>query len=126
MLGGALWGGLAGWLKARTGAHEVITTIMLNYIAFFTLAYLLSIKGFQAPPYGQAISNPVDHNAQLFPLLGSTMRVHAGLFIALLAAALTWWLLEVQPARVPAAGRGREPVRRPDRRDERRATATPR
>ncbi len=94
MLGGALWGGLAGWLKARTGAHEVITTIMLNYIAFFTLAYLLSIKGFQAPPYGQAISNPVDHNAQLFPLLGSTMRVHAGLFIALLAAALTWWLLK--------------------------------
>ena len=33
MLGGALWGGIAGWLKARTGAHEVITTIMLNYIA---------------------------------------------------------------------------------------------
>ncbi len=94
MLGGALWGGLAGWLKARTGAHEVITTIMLNYIAFFTLAYLLSIKGFQAPPYGQAISNPVDHNAQLFPLLGSTMRVNAGLFIALLAAAFTWWLLK--------------------------------
>ena len=67
MLGGALWGGLAGWLKASTGAHEVITTIMLNYIAFFALAYLLSVKGFQAPPYGQAISNPVDHNAQLPP-----------------------------------------------------------
>jgi simple sugar transport system permease protein len=94
MLGGALWGGLAGWLKARAGAHEVITTIMLNYIAFFALAYLLSVKGFQAPPYGQAISNPVEHNAQLFPLFGSTMRVHAGLFVALLAAALTWWLLK--------------------------------
>jgi simple sugar transport system permease protein len=94
MLGGALWGGLAGWLKARTGAHEVITTIMLNYIAFSLLAYLLSVKGFQAPPYGQAISNPVDHNAQLFPLFGSTMRVHAGLLLALLAALFTWWLLK--------------------------------
>ena len=45
MLGGALWGGLAGLLKARTGAHEVITTIMLNYIAFYLLAYLLSRQG---------------------------------------------------------------------------------
>ena len=59
MLGGALWGGLAGLLKAKTGAHEVITTIMLNYIAVYFLAYLLSVKGFQAPPYGQAISNRV-------------------------------------------------------------------
>ena len=57
MLGGAVWGGIAGFLKARTGAHEVITTIMLNYIALYFLAYLLSVKGFQAPPYGQAISN---------------------------------------------------------------------
>jgi len=94
ILGGALWGGIAGFLKAKTGAHEVITTIMLNYIAVYLLAYLLSVKGFQAPPYGQAISNPVEHNAQLFPLFGSTMRVHAGLFVALLAAALTWWLLK--------------------------------
>ena len=49
MLGGALWGGLAGWLKAKTGAHEVITTIMLNYVALYLLGYLLSVKGFQAP-----------------------------------------------------------------------------
>jgi ABC-type uncharacterized transport system permease subunit len=94
VLGGALWGGLTGWLKARTGAHEVITTIMLNYVAFYILAYLLSVKGFQAPPYGQAISNPIDDNAKLFPLLGSTLRVHAGLFLALLAAGFTWWLLK--------------------------------
>jgi ABC-type uncharacterized transport system permease subunit len=94
ILGGALWGGLSGFLKARTGAHEVITTIMLNYVAFYLLAYLLSVKGFQAPPYGQAISNPIDHNASLFPLLGSTLRVHAGLFLALLAALFTWWLLK--------------------------------
>jgi simple sugar transport system permease protein len=94
LLGGALWGGLAGYLKARTGAHEVITTIMLNYVAFFLLAYLLSVKGFQAPPYGQAISNPVDSNVQLWPLFGSTMRVHAGLLLSLGAAVFTWWLLK--------------------------------
>jgi simple sugar transport system permease protein len=94
MVGGALWGGIAGWLKARTGAHEVITTIMLNYIAYYLLLYLLSVKGFQAPPYGQAISNPVDQNAQLFPLFGDTMRVHAGLIISLIAAVGVWWLLK--------------------------------
>jgi simple sugar transport system permease protein len=94
MLGGAVWGGLAGWLKAHTGAHEVITTIMLNYVAYAFLGYLLSVKGFQAPPYGQAISNPVEDNAQLFPLFGDTMRVHAGLLLALAAAAVIWWLLK--------------------------------
>ena len=93
IVGGALWGGIAGFLKARTGAHEVITTIMLNYIAFNFLAFLLGLKGFQRPPYGQAISNVVDSNAQLPPLLGNGLRVHGGLFVALLAALGVWWLL---------------------------------
>ena len=93
ILGGALWGGIAGWLKARTGAHEVITTIMLNYVAFYLLAFLLSVKGFQAPPYGQAISNNIDANARLPHLLGGSMRVNASLFIALAAAVFFWWLL---------------------------------
>jgi simple sugar transport system permease protein len=92
-LGGAAWGGLAGLLKAKTGAHEVITTIMLNYVAVSLLAYLLSVKGFQAPPYGQAISNPVYKSAQLPPLLGSSVRVHGGLILAVLAAAFVSWLL---------------------------------
>ncbi|MEP7033999.1 MAG: ABC transporter permease [Dermatophilaceae bacterium] len=93
IIGGALWGGLAGFLKARTGAHEVITTIMLNYIAYSLLGFLLGLKGFQRPPYGQAISNVVDDNAKLPALLGSGLRVHTGLFVALLAALGVWWLL---------------------------------
>jgi general nucleoside transport system permease protein len=93
ILGGALWGGLAGFLKARTGAHEVITTIMLNYIAFNFLAFLLGLRGFQRPPYGQAISNVVDSSARLPPLLGSGLRVHGGLLVAMLAALGVWWLL---------------------------------
>jgi simple sugar transport system permease protein len=92
-LGGAAWGGLAGLLKAKSGAHEVITTIMLNYVALSLLAYLLSVKGFQAPPYGQAISNTVHKSAQLPPLLGSSVRVHGGLILALLAAWFVHWLL---------------------------------
>jgi ABC-type uncharacterized transport system permease subunit len=93
IVGGGLWGGIAGLLKARTGAHEVITTIMTNYVAFNLLAYLLSVKGFQRPPYGQAISNVVDQNARLPHLLGGSVRLNAGLILALLAAVGVWWLL---------------------------------
>ena len=92
-LGGALWGGLAGWLKARTGAHEVITTIMLNYVALYLLVYLLSVSGFQRPGSNQAISKVVHPSARLPHLLGSDLRVHAGLIVALLAAAGCSWLL---------------------------------
>jgi general nucleoside transport system permease protein len=94
ILGGALWGGIAGFLKAKTGAHEVITTIMLNYIALYLLAYLLSVKGFQRPPYGQAVSNTVHGSAQLPPLLGGSVRVHSGLILALLAAWFVAWLID--------------------------------
>jgi general nucleoside transport system permease protein len=93
VLGGALWGGLAGVLKARTGAHEVITTIMLNYIALGLLTYLLGVAGFQAPGSNQAISRPTEENARLPHLFGSDLRVHAGLIIAVLAAVAVWWLL---------------------------------
>jgi general nucleoside transport system permease protein len=93
VLGGALWGGIAGWLKARTGAHEVVSTIMLNYVAYYLLGFLLGVRGFQAPPYGQAISENVDTTARLPGLLGSGLRVHAGLLLALTAAAGVAWLL---------------------------------
>ncbi len=93
VVGGGLWGALTGWLKARFGAHEVITTIMLNYVALYLLAFLLSVKGFQRPPYGQAISNVVDSNAQLPNLLGSNLAVNSGFLIALAAAYGMHWLL---------------------------------
>jgi ABC-type uncharacterized transport system permease subunit len=93
ILGGAIWGGVAGWLKARTGAHEVISTIMLNYIALYLLAYLLSVPGFQAPPYGQAISNNVKPTARLPHLLGSDLRLHFGFIVAIAAALGVGWLL---------------------------------
>jgi ABC-type uncharacterized transport system permease subunit len=92
-LGGCLWGLLAGWLKARTGAHEVITTIMLNYVAFNLLGYLLSQNGFRRPGSNQAISPLIDSTARLPRLLPAPLRVHAGLLIALLATVGASWLL---------------------------------
>jgi len=94
LLGGAVWGGLVGWLKARTGAHEVITTIMLNYVAVNLLGYLLTVSWFQRQPATQAISTSVDDSARLPHLLGSGLRVHAGLLLAIAAAIGVWWLFE--------------------------------
>jgi ABC-type uncharacterized transport system permease subunit len=93
MIGGALWAGIAGWLKGHAGAHEVITTIMLNYIAVYLLGYLLSLNGFRRAGSNQAISRIVDSNARLPKLFPAPLRVHAGLIVALLAAAWMAWLL---------------------------------
>jgi general nucleoside transport system permease protein len=93
VLGGAIWGGIPGFLKARTGAHEVITTIMLNNIARFLLAYLLSTAAFQRPGRNDPISPQVADNAELPLLLGGWSRLHAGLLVVLAAAAGVWWLL---------------------------------
>ena len=93
MLGGAIWGGIAGILKARTGAHEVITTIMLNYIARFLILFLLTTSVFQRPGASNPISPPIDESAQLPRLLGSGTRLHLGFILVLLAAVFVWWLL---------------------------------
>jgi ABC-type uncharacterized transport system permease subunit len=88
--GGAVWGSIAGVLKARTGAHEVITTIMLNYLAAALLLYVLSKDAFQRPGSNNALSPPVDDSAT-FPSAGG---LHLGVLLALLAAVLVWWLIE--------------------------------
>jgi general nucleoside transport system permease protein len=88
-----LWGGIVGVLKARTGAHEVIVTIMLNYVARFLLAYLLTTVAFQRPGRNDPISPIVDQSAQYPLLLGDWSRLHLGFLVALLAAAFVWWLL---------------------------------
>jgi simple sugar transport system permease protein len=90
---GGVWGGIPGILKARTGAHEVITTIMLNYVARFLLAFLLGTAAFQRPGRSDPISPQVDDSAMLPQLLGSWSRLHLGLLVAIAAAAGVWWLL---------------------------------
>jgi ABC-type uncharacterized transport system permease subunit len=92
LVGGALWGGLVGWLKARAGAHEVIVTIMLNYVAAGLLAYLLTTPAFQRPGRTDPISPIVDWHATFPRLQGG--QLHLGFFLALLAAVGMWWLLD--------------------------------
>ncbi|MFI5084783.1 MAG: ABC transporter permease [Actinomycetales bacterium] len=93
LVGGALWGGVVGLLKAKTGAHEVIVTIMLNYIASFLLLYLLTTPAFQRKGSTNPISPFLDPNA-LYPLLlGPQFRLHAGFLVAIAATAFVWWLL---------------------------------
>jgi simple sugar transport system permease protein len=91
LIGGALWGGIVGLLKARTGAHEVIVTIMLNWVAIYLLAWLLTTSTFRRPGRTDPISPIVDNNAQ-YPKFGDT-RLHVGFLLALVAAVFVWWLL---------------------------------
>ncbi len=95
-IGGAIWGFIPGLLKAKTGAHEVIVTIMLNYIAYRLVDYFLKTTLFQREGRNDPISKTVEESAQLPALLAwldPAMKVHLGLFLALGAAGVIWWLL---------------------------------
>ena len=94
IIAGAIWAGIAGLLKARTGAHEVIVTIMLNWIAIYLLQYLLTLDAFQRPGRDDPLSPPVATTARLPKLLGDDYRLNFGFILALLAAWFIWWLLE--------------------------------
>lgn len=94
-LAGALWGSVPGYLKARTGAHEVINTIMMNYIAFRLTDYLLS--GPMQRLDGLPITPEVLPTSYLPLLFAQPMRLHWGFFIALALAVLVYWFLWKTP-----------------------------
>ncbi|WTW97116.1 ABC transporter permease [Streptomycetaceae bacterium NBC_01309] len=93
ILGGAVYAGLAGVLKARFGAHEVIITIMFNYIALNFLAWLLTTDTFREENQQQPIGKPLDDGALLPRLFGDELRINLGIILALAAVALYWWIL---------------------------------
>jgi simple sugar transport system permease protein len=93
MIAAGIYGGIVGLLKAKTGAHEVIVTIMLNYIASFFILWILKTKAFLRPGSINPIAPEVNSSAKLPLFLGEDLRVHFGIFIALTAATLVWWLL---------------------------------
>lgn len=119
-LAGGLWGAIPGYLRAKTGAHEVINTIMLNYIALRVLDYLI-VNGpmraqgasLQRTPFVKSSadlprfvgipSDPSLTEGQAYNPLFTTssqnwdLRVHTGLLLALLAVAFIWWLLNRTP-----------------------------
>jgi len=92
IVAGAIWGAIPGFLKARTGAHEVINTIMMNYVAFRLTDYLLQ-GGPMTRPDGLPITPEIAPSAYLPALFPRPMRLHAGFFLALAVAALVYWFL---------------------------------
>ena len=91
-VGGALWGFIPGWLKAKTGAHEVINTIMMNFIAIQLLNWLL--RGPIRDPESQnPISPLIADSAKLPKFFEQPIRFHLGFFLALALAWVVWWFL---------------------------------
>ena len=93
IIGGGLFGALVGFLKATTGANEVIVTIMFNYIAVLLLSYLLKTPLLQAPGSVNPVSPPVRDSAKYWFFMGDQFRIHGGLIAMIIAVIFTWWLL---------------------------------
>lgn len=94
LIGGALWAGIAGLLKARTGAHEVIVTIMLNYVAFYLVSWLLRTPGLLQAPGSSNPKTPAMKDTAIFPLLlGPQYNLHFGFILVIIATVLVWWIL---------------------------------
>jgi simple sugar transport system permease protein len=103
IIGGMLWGAIPGILKVTTGAHEVIITIMLNYIAANFAGWTVYAGGTQGQspgplwdPTAGAVSETIDvlESAQLPLIAGPTgYHLHYGIILALLVAIFMWWLI---------------------------------
>lgn len=86
-----IWAAIPGYLKARTGAHEVINTIMMNYVAFRLSDWLLN-GPLKRPGY-VPISPAIEMSAWLPKFFADPIRLHAGIILALGVAAVVYWLL---------------------------------
>jgi ABC-type uncharacterized transport system permease subunit len=102
VLGGAIWGGIPGALKAYTGAHEVITTIMFNYMGIVLAGWLVFAGGTELRPgplYDPNPNNIVSRTPLVLPsarlpvLINLGNPIHLGVIIALLVAVFIWWLV---------------------------------
>jgi simple sugar transport system permease protein len=91
--GGGLWGAIPGWLKARTGANEVITTIMTNHIALRVINWLISPGGPMRNPARPLPQTPEVLPTAYLPLIIPETRLHWGAVLALIVAALVFVLL---------------------------------
>lgn len=93
VLAAALFGGFVGFLKAFTGANEVIVTIMMNYIASLLLFYVLTTPLFQAPNATNPISPEISQSAKYWRFMGDDYRINASFLVMLAMVVLVWWLL---------------------------------
>src|SRR5690606_32526125 len=83
IIAGALWGGIVGLLKARTGAHEVIVTIMLNFVALYFIAYLLRTPGLLQAPGSNNPKTPPMKDSAILPDLLAGYNLPAGFLIVI-------------------------------------------
>lgn len=90
-LGGAIWGAIPGYLKARFGAHEVVNTIMMNWIAFRLSDWLLS--GPMKSSGFRPVTPNIEASAELPRFFSDPLRFNLGFFLALLTAYLLYWFL---------------------------------
>ncbi len=95
VLAGGLWGAIPGWLKARTGSHEVINTIMMNYIALLITSFLLNGPMKDPNPLNVVARTPnIAESARIGRIFADpALRVHWGTLAAFVMAGLVWWLL---------------------------------
>lgn len=95
MVGGLIWGAIPGFLKAKTGAHEVINTIMLNFVAIRLTDWLIKSKDpiILLDTEASVPRTPFVSDAAVLPTLIGDTELHAGIFIAFLLVFLIWWLL---------------------------------
>jgi simple sugar transport system permease protein len=94
VLGGAIWAAIPGALKAYTGGHEVINTIMMNYIALNITSFLLNGPMRDPDPLNLSAKTPDIAVSARIPPIFPDLRVHWGFVIALLVAVIIWWLLQ--------------------------------
>jgi simple sugar transport system permease protein len=93
MAGGAFWAAIVGFLKAYTGGHEVINTIMMNYIALNTISFLLNGPMKDRDPNNVIARTPLIADSARMPSIFEGLRVHWGFVLALLVAFGVWWML---------------------------------
>ena len=90
---GAVWGGIVGLLKARTGAHEVIVTIMLNYVGFYLIAYMLRTPGLLQAGGSNNPKSPAMLDTAVRPgLFGPRYNLDWGFVVVIGATIFVWWL----------------------------------
>jgi ABC-type uncharacterized transport system permease subunit len=94
VLGGAIWGAIPGALKAYTGGHEVINTIMMNYIALNLTSFLLNGPMRDPNPLNLSAKTPDIAVSARIPPIFPGLRVHWGFVLALLMSVFIWWLLQ--------------------------------
>lgn len=93
-LAGALWGFIPGFLKARFKVHEVIVTIMMNYIALYVTNALIRDVITDNADKTEKVFSSASLRSEFFESITDFSRMHNGIFIALIAAFVMWFLLE--------------------------------